>query len=195
MPPAIHFYSHSSSDPCFRKVDNFSKMPTMNHLIKLALTHWGWVMHICVSKLTIIGSDNGLSPKRHQAIIWTKAAILSIWPLATNSSENWIGIQRFSFKKMHFKMSFSKWRPFCLGLNELTTSLEHMDQGMGRITAPHMRQGNISYMGSWTLNLQIVDTTTASLVTSAFPCHGRQNKKLWPMVYKHRCFDYSAFPL
>ena len=127
MPPAIHFYSHSSSDTCFRKVDNFSRMPTMNHLIKLALTHWGWVMHICVSKLTIIGSDNGLSPKRRQAIIWTKAAILSIWPLATNSSENWIGIQRFSFKKMHFKMSFSKWRPFCLGLNELTTSLEHMD--------------------------------------------------------------------
>ena len=26
------------------------------------LTHWGRVMHICVSKLTIIGSDNGLLP-------------------------------------------------------------------------------------------------------------------------------------
>ena len=26
------------------------------------LTHWGRVMHICVSKLTIIGSDKGLSP-------------------------------------------------------------------------------------------------------------------------------------
>ena len=25
------------------------------------LTHCGWVMHICVSKLTIIGFDNGLS--------------------------------------------------------------------------------------------------------------------------------------
>ena len=35
------------------------------------LAHWGGVMHICVSKLTIIGSDNGLSPGRHQAIIWT----------------------------------------------------------------------------------------------------------------------------
>ena len=28
------------------------------------LTHWGRVTHICVSKLTIIGSDNGLSPCR-----------------------------------------------------------------------------------------------------------------------------------
>ena len=26
------------------------------------LTHWGRVMHICVNKLTIIGSDNGLLP-------------------------------------------------------------------------------------------------------------------------------------
>ena len=33
------------------------------------LTHWGRVTHICVSKLTIIGSDNGLSPGRCQAII------------------------------------------------------------------------------------------------------------------------------
>ena len=44
------------------------------------LTHWCRVTHICVSKLTIIGSDNGLSPGRHQAIIWTNTEIL-IWPL------------------------------------------------------------------------------------------------------------------
>ena len=36
-----------------------------------ALTHWGWVGHICVDKLTIIGSDNGLAPSRRQAIIWS----------------------------------------------------------------------------------------------------------------------------
>ena len=35
------------------------------------LTHWGQVTHLCVSKLTIIGSDIGLSPDRRQAIIWT----------------------------------------------------------------------------------------------------------------------------
>ena len=33
------------------------------------LTHWGRATHICVSELTIIGSDNGLSPERPQAII------------------------------------------------------------------------------------------------------------------------------
>ena len=51
------------------------------------LTHWGWMMHICVSKLTIIGSDNGLWPGRRRAIIWTNAWILIIRALGTNSSE------------------------------------------------------------------------------------------------------------
>ena len=31
--------------------------------------HWGRVTHICVGKLTIIGSDNGLSPEQRQVII------------------------------------------------------------------------------------------------------------------------------
>ena len=75
--------------------------------------------HICVGKLTIIGSDNGLSPGRRQAIIWTNAGILLIGPLGTNFSEILIGIQTFSFKKMHSKMSSGKWRPFCHGLNVL----------------------------------------------------------------------------
>ena len=50
------------------------------------LTHWCWVMHICVSKWTIIGSNNGLSPGRRQAIIWTNAGILTIGPLWKQSS-------------------------------------------------------------------------------------------------------------
>ena len=33
------------------------------------LSHWGRVMHIYVSKQTIIGSDNGLLPEQRQAII------------------------------------------------------------------------------------------------------------------------------
>ena len=84
------------------------------------LTHWGRVTHICVGKLTIIGSDNnGLSPGRPQPIIWTNAGILLIEPLGTNFSEILIGIQIFSFKKMCLKISSAKWRPFCLGLNVL----------------------------------------------------------------------------
>ena len=84
------------------------------------LTHWGRETHICISKLSIIGSDNGLSPGRRQTIIWTNAGILSIGPIGTIFNEILIIIHTFSFKKIHFKMSSGKWRPFCLGLSVLT---------------------------------------------------------------------------
>ena len=80
-------------------------------------------MHICVGKPIIIGSDTGLSPDRHQAIIWANAGILLIGPLGTNFSEILTGIQIFSFKKMHLQMSSAKWRPFCLGLNVLSDTI------------------------------------------------------------------------
>ena len=87
-------------------------------LIQVILhTHRGRVMHIYVSKLTIIGSDNGLSPGRRQAIIWANSGILLIGPFGTNFSEILIEIHAFSFRKMHLKMSSGKWWPFCLGLN------------------------------------------------------------------------------
>ena len=79
-------------------------------------THWGQVTHICVSKLTIIDSDNCMSPGRPLAIIWT-TEILSIVPLGTNFSES--AIRTFPFKKMHLNMSSGKWRPFGLGLSVL----------------------------------------------------------------------------
>ena len=62
-----------------------------------------------------IGSGNGLSPVRRQAITWTNVDFLSIGPLGTNFSEIWIKIQNFSFVKMHLKISFVNWRPFCPG--------------------------------------------------------------------------------
>ena len=67
------------------------------------LTDWGRVTHICVSKLTTIGWDNGLAPGRRQAIIWTNAWILLIWPLETNLSESLIEIYTFSFKENAFE--------------------------------------------------------------------------------------------
>ena len=66
------------------KLENTHKLP---QFVASFLTHWGWVMHICVSKLSIIGSDNGLLPGWCQAIIWNNAGILLIWPLGTNFSE------------------------------------------------------------------------------------------------------------
>ena len=83
------------------------------------LTHGGRVTHIYVRKLTSIGSDNGLSPDRRQAIIWTNAGLSFFLPLATNFSEILIEILTFSFKKMRLKMPSAKCCSFRLGLNVL----------------------------------------------------------------------------
>ena len=65
------------------------------------LTNWGWVTHICVGNLTIIGS---LDQNQWWYIV--------NWTLGTNSSEISVVICTFSFKKMHLKMSSGKWQPF-----------------------------------------------------------------------------------
>ena len=65
--------------------------------------------HICVGNLTIIGSDNGLSPDRRQAIIWTSAGMLLIGPLGTNF------IEENALENVVCEMA-----SICLGLNVLT---------------------------------------------------------------------------
>ena len=84
--------------------------------IVASLINTEWRIYAPVN-YTIICSANGLSPIRCQAIIWTNAGILLTGPLELNFSEMLIEIHTFSFKKMHFKMSSVKGRPFCLGLN------------------------------------------------------------------------------
>ena len=42
------------------------------------LTYWGRIAHICVGKLTIIGSHYGLLSGGQQAIIWRNDGILLI---------------------------------------------------------------------------------------------------------------------
>ena len=79
------------------------------------LTYWGRATHVCISSLISIASDNGLLPGLRQSIISTNAAILSI--------EILVGIQIFSFTKMHLKISSATWRPFCLGLNVLSATI------------------------------------------------------------------------
>ena len=84
-----------------------------DYLFISLLTHWGRVAHTCVSKLTIIGSHNGLLPV--QAFIWTNAGILLTIPLATTFNRDLhIFIQEKSFGNVVWK-----WRPFCLGRNVL----------------------------------------------------------------------------
>ena len=83
------------------------------------VTHWGRVIIYASVTYAIIGSDNGLLPGRHQAIIWTNGGILLIGPLGTNFNEILIEIYTFSLKKMHLKILPGKRWPFCLSLNEL----------------------------------------------------------------------------
>ena len=135
---SLHTIAHFMTAPLLCHVLNLSWNQFIRSLISViwlwiwmdniksegALTHWGRATHICVSKLIIIGSDNGLSPEWRQAIIWTIAGILFIGTLGTNFSQILSEIHTFSLKKMHLKMSCGKCRPSCLGLNVLMTKHE-----------------------------------------------------------------------
>ena len=82
------------------------------------LTHRGRVMHICVSKQTTIGLDNGLAPGRRQVIIWTNARILLIGPLETNFQWNLnknsnIFIQENAFENIVCEMTLILSQPQC----------------------------------------------------------------------------------
>ena len=94
----LRYFCQEQSSVSFSKVSSYR---VQSHAAS-NLTHWGRVTHICVSKFSILGSDNGLSPGRRQAIIWTNAGLLLIGPLGTNFNEMLI--------KIH---------TFCLGLNVL----------------------------------------------------------------------------
>ena len=117
---------HNSNDRqsiCHKVATDFTVCCLIASMLSLVFlkAHWGRVTHICINGLTIIGSDNGLSPGRRQAIIWSNDGILLIRPLGTNFNEILIEIDIISFKKIRLKMSSGKWRPFCLGLNVLIT--------------------------------------------------------------------------
>ena len=108
--------THNENQPRGTNQSHKKHSPYVNYMNDL--THWGWVTHICISKLNITCSNNGLSPGRRQAIIWTNAGILLIGPLGTHFNQILTEIYTFSWKKIHLKIS-GKWRPFCLGLNVL----------------------------------------------------------------------------
>ena len=86
---------------------------TMSNQINLVLTHQGLLTHgglmthtcTLVNHWTIIGSENGVSPVWHQAIIWTAVGLLSIKSFEANFSEIFRKIQTFTLDKIYFKMS------------------------------------------------------------------------------------------
>ena len=123
--------------PCIFKLPLgicFRTYTTCNLIFNDCFTHWSRMTHICVSKLTIIGSDNGLSPIRRRTIIWAYAVILLIRPKGTIFSEILFEISVFSFKKMHLKTPSGKWRPSCLGVNVLK---QYSGRLCHKISTPH----------------------------------------------------------
>ena len=89
VPKSIHIFSMDRITFSFQKVHlRISSGKCWPFCLGLnMLTHWSRMMHIYISKLTIIGSDNGLAPTRRQAIIWTNVGILLMRTLGTNFSE------------------------------------------------------------------------------------------------------------
>ena len=83
------------------------------------LTHRGRVTHIGVGNLAIIGSDNGLSPGRRQAIISTNAGVFFYLTLRDKLQWNINGNWCIFIREMYSKMSSVKYRPSYLGLNVL----------------------------------------------------------------------------
>ena len=82
---------------------------------KLDLTHWGRVTHICLSKLTNIDSDNGLSPDRPshyrnqcwRIVDWSLGNNLQ-WNLNQNIQSF---IQENAFENAVWKMAANLCRP------------------------------------------------------------------------------------
>ena len=96
-----HFTGHVITHPCWD------------------LNHCGRMTHICISKLIIIGSDNGLSPNRRQAIVRTKAGLLLI-DNTFQCNWNWnsnVFIHENVFENVVWKVAAIWSRPQCVELN------------------------------------------------------------------------------
>ena len=78
------------------------------------LTHWGCVTHICAGKLTIIDSDNGLSP------VWRQAIMNQCW-----NSVNWILSNKFQWNCNRYSNIFIQ-----------ENALEHVVREMASILSP-----------------------------------------------------------
>ena len=143
-------------------------------LLKPSDAYMHRVRHICISKLTIIGLDNGLSPRWWQVIIWISVGILLIGALGTNFSEILIEVQTFSPKKIPLKTSSVKCCPFHLGLNVLS-HLYFMF-----ILYP------IYYAMSWKTTTTLEGVTRAWHIKINFPI------RLWKICYFFKT-DYIPF--
>ena len=102
---------------CFEKVQNIYEM-----LFKMIYNHRDFEVCLALlSALCIYASMNTVSVGSDYSLlsVWCQAITWNNTDLGTNFSETWTNIQKFSFMKLHRKMSSAKWRPFCSGKDEL----------------------------------------------------------------------------
>ena len=100
--PAIYMHIH-----VFTETELSSFWRNCHHWLNQKLSIWQLISpyrRIYASMNWVsIGSGNGLSPVRRQAITRTNADILSIGPLGTKFNKIWIEILTFSLKKCVWK--------------------------------------------------------------------------------------------
>ena len=113
-----HFKQLSNWDQCLHA---FMKKYVWNASRKLShfSTHWVRVTHVCVSKLTFIVSDNGLSPGWRQAIIWTQCWNVVNWTLGSKLQWTFyqnsnIFFQENAFENIVFEKAAILSRPQCV---------------------------------------------------------------------------------
>ena len=128
------------------------------YLSEYQLGHWSRLTHICVSKQTIICSDNGWSPS-HYLNQWSK---LIIGLLGTNFNEILIEIYTYSFKKMHLKMS--------------SAAILTRSHYVKAVTCSLSRPGfSIRWVISWQRCRDTCDNPTRSVFQIRSVCHGGES--------------------
>ena len=83
--------------------------------LRVQLTHWGRVTHICVNKLTIIGSDNGLLPSHYLNQCWNNVDWTLRNKLQWNLNRNYfIFFQENAFQNVVYEMVVILYRLQCV---------------------------------------------------------------------------------
>ena len=100
------------------------------------LTHWGRVTQICVSKPTIIGSDNGLSPGRRQDIIYLNQCWNFVYWTLGNKFQRKLNPNSYIFKQENAFENVVWERAAILARSQCVNSSRHGDVFMRQQTAP-----------------------------------------------------------
>ena len=152
-------------------------------------THIYIYLYICVTKLSIIGSNNGLSPVRCQAIIWTNAGILLIEPLGTNWS---IFIDENAFQNVICEMASILSRPQCVNVILAKPPLKYVSNYLSQFHVDvHPNPCDESNIGFVYLLNHWGRNKMAAKFHATF-----SNVFCWMKIYKFRIrFHWKFFPM